>query len=412
MSPRVDLASALVLPNGSELPNRIAKAAMSERLCAPGGAPSEELVRLYARWSAGGPGLLITGNVMVDDSIAEEGNVIVDSERHLPALRAWAEAGTRGNTALWMQINHPGRQVPRLVSRRPVAPSAVQMRGTGGLFAEPRALEDHEIEAIVQRFATTAAIAKSAGFTGVQLHGAHGYLISQFLSPLTNRRTDRWGGDPDRRRRFLIEVVRAVRAAVGRHFPVGLKLNSADFQRGGFDQTESMAVVEALDAEGIDLLEVSGGTYESAVMFQEAKPVHASTRTREAYFLEYAEAVRSKTGVPLMVTGGFRSKAGMQAALESGATDVIGLARPLAVEPSLPHDLLTGARDAAAPIRLATGIKKLDALVQGAFYQSQIRRMAEGREPALDLSRWRAVIEYVRPHRATPTPELLPAAAT
>jgi 2,4-dienoyl-CoA reductase-like NADH-dependent reductase (Old Yellow Enzyme family) len=277
-----------------------------------------------------------------------------------------------------------------------VAPSAVGLSGAFGMFAVPRALEDREIESIIDRFARTAAIVKSAGWSGVQIHGAHGYLVSQFLSPRTNLRSDRWGGNADNRRRFVIELVRRVRAAVGRDFPLAIKLNSADFQRGGFDQDESMAVVQALDAEGIDLLEISGGTYESAVMFSETDPKHASTRAREAYFLDYAEAVREKTRVPLMVTGGFRTAAGMNDAIERKAVDVIGLARPLALEPDLPARLLSGSAERATPVRIATGIKKLDALVQGAFYSAQIRRLSRGKDANKSSSRALAVLSYFR----------------
>lgn len=399
----VSLATPLPLRCGAVLDNRIAKAAMSERLADPDGAPSEPLSQLYRRWADGGAGLLVTGNVMVDRAaLGEPGNVVVEDARHREALSAWARAATARGAHAWVQINHPGRQSPRTLSRQPVAPSAVPMEGSAGAFARPRALGEAEIRGIVDRFATAAETLKGAGFTGVQVHGAHGYLVNQFLSPRTNKRTDGWGGSPDGRRRFLLEVVRAVRQAVGPAFPVSVKLNSADFQRGGFDEAESMAVVEALDAEGIDLLEISGGTYESAVMFEETLPRADSSRRREAFFLEYAEKVRERTRVPRLVTGGFRTADGMRDALASGAADMIGLARPLAVEPDLPARLLSGAAQAATPVRLTTGIARLDALVQAAFYQVQLRRMAEGREPDVDLSRWCAVVDYLKKRPALP----------
>ena len=403
------LSHSLRLPNGAVLQNRLAKSAMSERLAAADGAPNEALVRLYRRWSAGGAGLLITGNVMVDKTaIAETGNVVVEDESHSAELRAWAHAATSAGNHAFVQLNHPGRQSPRLASAEPVAPSALAMKGMFGAFARPRALEDAEVEDIIDRFANTAAIVQSAGFNGVQIHAAHGYLVNQFLSPLTNLREDRWGGTPDNRRRFLLEIVRRIRASVGRDFPVTVKLNSADFQRGGFDEAESMRVVEALEAEGIDLLEISGGTYESAVMFDEAKTKAASSHAREAFFLEYAEKVRTRTRVPLMVTGGFRTARGMSEALAGGAVDVVGLARPLAIEPDLPARLLSGSADSATPIRIATGIKRLDSLIQGAFYQGQIRRLARGLEPKPDLNRLAVVLAYLRGPRPIPAaaPEL------
>ncbi len=392
------LSEPLTLPTGT-LPHRLAKAAMSERIAAKDGAPSEELVRLYERWARGGAGLLITGNVMIDRrAIAESGNVVVEDESALDALRAWAQASKRGGAAVWMQINHPGRQTPRFVTREPVAPSAVAMKGTGGTFARPRALEEDEIVDIVARFARTAAIAERAGFDGVQIHGAHGYLVNQFLSPLTNLRDDGWGGDATRRRRFLTEVITAVRSAVSPRFQVGLKLNSADFQRGGFSEEESMEVVRGL--AGIDLLEISGGTYESAAMFDERNKAE-STQRREAFFLEYAEKVRALTETPLMVTGGFRTRAGMEEAITSGATDVIGLARPLAVEPDLPARLLGGDVSAARPIQLATGIKQLDAVIQGSWYQLQLDRMGRGQDPDPTMSRAKAALLYPFPRRRT-----------
>jgi 2,4-dienoyl-CoA reductase-like NADH-dependent reductase (Old Yellow Enzyme family) len=267
------------------------------------------------------------------------------------------------------------------------------MKIGGGAFARPRVLEGAEIEDIIARFARTAAIAKQAGFTGVQIHAAHGYLISQFLSPRTNLRTDDWGGDAPRRRRFLLDIVHAVRSAVGPELAVSVKLNSADFQRGGFDEDESMAVVAALDHAGLDLLEVSGGTYERTEMFDNGG--RASTQQREAYFLAYAEKVRATTALPLLVTGGFRSRAGMDAALATGAVDVIGLARPLAVEPDLPARLLTDPSTRALSIRLNTPSKLLDAAIGGAWHQAQLQRMADGLAPDPTLSRSRALWRYV-----------------
>lgn len=396
------LSDPLELRAGTTLSNRFAKSAMSERLGTPEGAVSEELVALYARWSRSGAGLLVTGNVMVDrTALGESGNVFVEDERDLDGLRAWATAAKSGGARVYMQINHPGRQSPRHLSRRPVAPSTIGLKGAGPLFAKPRALESHEIEEIVARFAETARIAKKAGFDGVQIHGAHGYLVSQFLSPYTNRRDDAWGGDPERRGRFLIEVVRAVRAAVGEGFPVALKLNSADFQKGGFDEPESMALLERLDGEGLDLLEISGGTYESAKMFEETVPTRTSSKRREAFFADYVEKARARIRCPLMLTGGFRTKAGMEDAIASGAVDVVGLARPMAVEPDLPRAILEGARDAARPVRLAMGIASLDSLVQGSWYQTQIDRMGRGLEPDQGLGRLMPVLRYLVGRRVT-----------
>ncbi len=399
-----ELASPLALGRGAELANRLAKAALSERIAGADGAPTEGHLELYRAWARGGAGLIITGNVMIDrNHIGEPGNVVVEDDRDLGGLQAWAGAvhDTRPASQLWMQINHPGRQTPRHLTPRPVAPSAVPMRAKiKGAFAKPRALTRPEIESIIDRFAHTAAIAKAAGFDGVQIHGAHGYLVSQFLSPLTNQREDAWGGTEDKRRRFAIEVLRAVRGAVGKSYPVGMKLNSADFQRGGIEPEASMRVVEALEAEGLDLLEISGGTYEAAAMVGAKR--RESSQRREAYFLDYAEQVRARVKtMPLMVTGGFRTRAGMMEALSEGV-DVIGMGRPLCVEPDLPERLLDGATDGAERVDLETGIKEVDAFMQIAWYQRQMHRLASGGRPSSGLGRVAAGLAYFMPQRGFP----------
>ena len=402
------LNEPLTLPNGAVLPNRIAKSAMSERLAdEESHAPNADLVRLYEQWSKGGAGLLITGNVMVDrTALGEPGNVAITDTRDLEALRAWAAAATSGGNHAWAQLNHPGRQSPRTLSREPVAPSAIPVK-LGGMFATPRALTEPEIFGIIASFARAARIVQQAGFTGVQIHGAHGYLISQFLSPLTNIRTDAWGGDPVRRRRFLLEVVAAIRAEVGPDFPIGVKLNSADFQRGGFSEEDSLQVVAALETAEIDMLEISGGTYERPAMFAQAlNSASNSTRSREAFFLEYAEKVRQVTALPLSLTGGFRTAAAMNQALAGGAVDLVGMARPLIIEPDLPARLLTGESEAALPIALRTGLGKLDSLLGIAWYSWQLRRMGRGLAPKPNAWLLQAVLGYTWEHLAgvvTPT---------
>jgi 2,4-dienoyl-CoA reductase-like NADH-dependent reductase (Old Yellow Enzyme family) len=394
------LSRPLSLRSGATLPNRLAKAAMSEVLAEPAtGAPSDRLVRLYERWGRSGAGLLITGHVIVDrGGMGEPGNVMIEDERHLPALRRWAETAQAHGAHLWMQLNHAGRQTPRRVVRQPVAPSPVALRGFGGMFARPRALTGDEIEGLVRRFATAAAVARDAGFAGVQVHAAHGYLASQFLSPLTNQRPDEWGGALAGRMRFLLEVVRAIRAAVGAAFPVGVKLNSADFQRGGFTAEEAMQVAQALDAAGIDLLEVTGGNYESPAMAGSGELPAAqrtSSREREAYFLEYAQRIRTVTGVPILLTGGMRTAATMASAITGHAVDAIGLGRPMAFDPDLPARLLAGAEGARA-VRIRSRVRKIDDMLQVFWYQAQIHRMADGHEPDPALGRWTALWRGLR----------------
>ncbi|MBM4365379.1 MAG: NADH:flavin oxidoreductase/NADH oxidase family protein [Deltaproteobacteria bacterium] len=383
------LAQPLPLPCGVNLPNRIAKSAMSEDLGDKDHLPDERLCRVYARWAQSGAGLLMTGNVMVDETaLGEPHNVVIVPGKGHDALAAWAEAAQSGGAACWPQVNHPGRQSPRTLSRQPVAPSAVELDLPGKVFAPPRALEASEIVDIVGRFARAAGACKAAGFQGVQIHGAHGYLVSQFLSPLSNLRDDEWGGDDTRRRRFLLEVVRAMRAEVGPGFPVGVKLNSADFQRGGFTEDASMEVVSALEAEGIDLLEISGGTYEKPVMAGRGAEVRASTVAREAYFLDYARKVRARTRLPLMLTGGFRTRAGMEAAVAGGAIDVVGLARPMALEPDFPARVLRGEADDSQVEPRRTGVGVLDGLLEVAWYSYQIKRMGRGLDPDPGVWPW------------------------
>jgi 2,4-dienoyl-CoA reductase-like NADH-dependent reductase (Old Yellow Enzyme family) len=349
----ISLASPLGLPCGAVLPNRLAKAAMTEGLATAQGLPTKALARLYGIWSDGGAGLLISGNVQVDrDHLERPGNVVIDREpdrQMQAALANWARSATRRGNHFWAQISHAGRQVMKPVNPHPKAPSAVKVGLPGGQFGEPVALTAEEIRDIVRRFAVAAAACQAAGFTGVQVHAAHGYLLSSFLSPRTNLREDTYGGSLENRARALLETVAAVREAVGPGFPVTVKLNSADFQKGGFDFEDSLQVAQWLEDAGVDLIEISGGTYEQPRLLDiegleppEPQSVAASTLAREAYFVDFARAMQRKVGVPLMVTGGFRRRDAMLQALESGAADLIGLGRPLCVMTDGPRQLLEG----------------------------------------------------------------------
>lgn len=410
------LSQPLRLPCGAVLPNRLAKAAMTEGLADPWLRATERHQRLYRRWSEGGAGLLITGNVMIDRRVMERpGNVAIDNNGGLSMLEAWARAGTSAGNHLWMQISHAGRQSPRYVARQPMAPSAVQLKLMGN-YAKPRALSDDEIVDFIGRFAAVAATAKATGFTGVQIHGAHGYLLSSFLSPVTNQRTDRWGGSLENRARMLLDTVRAVRQRVGPDYPIAVKLNSADFQKGGFDHDDCLQVVGWLDEAGIDLLEISGGSYEQPKLLgYEGRPetaerdVRASTRQREAYFLDFAERVRGVTSVPLMITGGFRTRQVMADAVASGEADVIGLGRPLCTDPDTPARLLDGSMDVAPrhehSVRLGTGfwggnsplfpIKIVNVLGQQGWYYQQLFRLADGKNANLRMGLLPAMGRYL-----------------
>ncbi|HVU00347.1 MAG TPA: NADH:flavin oxidoreductase/NADH oxidase family protein [Polyangiaceae bacterium] len=402
-----DLASPLRLPCGVTLPNRLFKSAMTEGLADSADLPTKAHATLYRRWSDGGAGVLVTGNVMVDRRFLERpGNVVLDDRTDLSRFADWVREGTHAGNQLWVQLSHPGRQCTRMVTSEPVAPSEVPLR-LGGLFARPRALTEDEILDVIARFGRAAGRVKSVGFTGVQIHGAHGYLASQFLSPRVNQRTDRWGGSLENRARFLLEAVRAARSTVGPGYPVSVKLNSSDFQKGAFSSEDSCQVAAWLAEEGIDLLEISGGTYEHLRLVgadDEKKLAELGlaerTQKREAYFLEYAKAIRAAAKVPLAVTGGFRKRATMLAALESGELDVIGLARPLCTQPDAPRGLLDGTLDElrADEHDLALGpgflgprtssdtLRGLNAQAQTAWFYRQILRLSEDAPLELDAT--------------------------
>ncbi len=427
----------LRLPCGATLPNRLAKAAMTEGLADAWLRATPALERLYRTWSEGGCGLLITGNVQVDRfDLERPANVAIDQSEPRTfdaAARArladWARAGQASGNALWVQLSHAGRQTPRYVTGRPVAPSAVQLDLLGN-YARPRALTEDEILGLIGRFAHAAQVVRDCGFSGVQVHGAHGYLISSFLSPVTNQRTDAWGGPLVNRARFLLETLRAVRRAVGDDFPVALKLNSDDFRKGGFTHEDCLQVVAWLNDERVDLLEVSGGTYEQPRLIgfegraEDAMPVRTSTRAREAYFLDYASAIRKVARMPLMVTGGFRSRAGMTAALAGepagaassdddggrGDCDVIGLGRPLCWMPDFPRRLLQGEMDEIGDLDARLRLRErgwlspqgktivaraLNAFAAQSWYYCQLFRLAEGQPAQLDRSVASTLREYL-----------------
>ncbi|WP_075167716.1 NADH:flavin oxidoreductase/NADH oxidase family protein [Acinetobacter indicus] len=381
--------------------NRIIKGAMSEALANTAGQPNQLHLGLYGAWAKGGLGCAITGNVMVDIRAKNEpGVVAIESERDLAKLQQWAQIGKQYGMVQLVQLSHPGRQCPKGLNKETVAPSAVPFSpALATTFGTPRELREDEILDIIQRFARAAQICEQAGFEGVQLHGAHGYLISQFLSPLTNKRQDRWGGSIDNRMRFLLEIYQAVRAATSEDFIISVKLNSADFQRGGISEEDVIQVFKAIDAAGIDLIEVSGGTYEAPAMAGvKAEKRKASTLAREAYFLEFAERIRQEVRCHLMVTGGFRTVQGMNTALASGACDFIGIARPFAVEPDLAHRLLAGQDVRYGVDKIKTGIPLVDkmAIMEIIWYAAQFKDIAQGKQPNPKLSPLKVFFKYLK----------------
>ncbi|MBK6708101.1 MAG: NADH:flavin oxidoreductase/NADH oxidase family protein [Sphingomonadales bacterium] len=405
------LAEPLTLPCGATLPNRISKAAMTEGLADIYGRATGELDRLYLAWSEGGAGMLLSGNIHIDaDHLERPGNVIIDREPDDDTKRAlshWAAAATRGGNHFWAQISHAGRQTQKAVNPHPKAPSAVKLGLPGGQFGQPVALTEEEILNIIARFGTAARVCKETGFTGVQIHAAHGYLISQFLSPRSNLRDDRWGGSLENRARILLFTVNTMRTLVGPDFPISVKLNSADFQKGGFA------------FEGVDLIEISGGTYEQPKLLgmegmeePEEQNVAASTLQREAYFVDFAKAMRGEIKIPLMVTGGFRTRSAMEQALKQGAADVIGIGRPLCYFPDAAKRLLGGMEMlprkenelALFPPSLQwlkrwKAMRAIDSFACQYWFYSQIYALGKTGRPATDMSVFQAMREVEGTHK-------------
>lgn len=390
-----ELTSPLTLPSGLVLPHRIAKAPMTENLADADNQPTVAHERLYRRWAAGASGgLLITGNLLLDRRYLERSrNIVADRHLDIDALRRMRDAAAE--CAMIAQLNHAGRQTNRFVASRPVAPSAdagaVRMMG---LFGAPRELRSEEIEDIVAGFGRAAAQCEQAGLDGVQVHAAHGYLLAQFLSPHVNRRTDRWGGDVRGRARALIEAVRAARAATGPGFTVAVKLNSSDFRHGGFTEDDAEQVVGFLVEEGVDLIEISGGTYENPALFGEVGELRQGGSVKEAYFAGFARRVRSRAAnVPLMLTGGIRSRAAMVDLLADGGVDVIGLGRPLALDPDLTRRLLAGEDGITLPRYALPTVAGVAG--ESEWYETQIGRMGAGREPKPGLHPVTAASRFV-----------------
>lgn len=375
------LTSPLTLPCGAVIKNRIMKSAMSEIMGDSKHRPTPALCRLYERWALGGTGLLVTGNIMVDKkALGEPKNVVLENDRDLPLFKQWAESGKKNNTHIWVQLNHPGRQSPAFLSPEPVAPSAIPYTSDLRLvFNPPRELTESDIKDLIERFAQSSWIAKQAGFTGVQVHAAHGYLVNQFLSPLYNHRTDQWGGRIENRMRFLIEIIRSIRSKVGPEFPVGVKLNSSDFKTRGLSEDDAIIIIKSLEQEGVDLIEVSGGTYESTVMMDGSKKWDPN----RPYFLDFAQRAVASVKTPIVLTGNFRTSETMKDAMKNTNIAMTGIARPLAVDPEMSNKVLSGEHFVSTVKPLTTGIKFLDrvSMLEITWYENQMRYIGEGRAP-------------------------------
>ncbi|MFJ7622360.1 NADH:flavin oxidoreductase/NADH oxidase family protein [Rhodococcus erythropolis] len=365
--------------SGATLPNRIVKAAMEENMAVAGQLPGKAMFALYRRWSQGGVGTIITGNVMVHaEALTGPAGVVLDAQAPITPFREWADAAKSGGAQVWMQINHPGRQIQADMPGVAWGPSAarVELGKNSKRFAHPQAMTAQQIDDTVNRFATTARRAEEAGFDGVEIHAAHGYLLSQFLSPLANRRTDKWGGTLDNRARLLLDVTRAVRATVAPTFTVAVKLNSADFQRGGFDANDAAQVITLLAPLGVDVVELSGGSYEAPAMTGQSPDDR--TPAREAYFLTLAEELAKASPVPLMLTGGVVRRPVAEQAL-AGGVDFVGLGSALAIDPDLPNRWQVDSTAAVELLPVTIKDKAVASAASMARVRQQLRRLGKGK---------------------------------
>jgi len=376
----------LTLACGLLIPNRLAKAALEENLASEGQVPGVALFKLYRAWSSGGAGLLLTGNVMIDRrALTGPGGVVLDASTDIAPFKEWAAAAKSGGAKVFMQISHPGRQIFSGQGMTSLSPSdvALDMGKYSAMFEKPRALSHDEIVETIARFVATAQQAERAGFDGVEVHAAHGYLVSQFLSPLTNLRSDRWGGPLENRSRFLLEIVQGIRAVVSPAFAVAVKLNSADFQRGGYDVNDSREVIGMLNGLDVDLVELSGGSYESPAM--QGQTADARTLAREAYFLEFAVDLLEQARMPLMVTGGISRRATAENVIAGGVA-IAGMGTALAMTPNLPLKWREAEHVSPRPRQLGIKDKGLRALGTQAFVSRQMTRLGAGRGVNPDAS--------------------------
>jgi 2,4-dienoyl-CoA reductase-like NADH-dependent reductase (Old Yellow Enzyme family) len=319
--------------NGMALRNRSVRSATWMGMAEKDGRCTARLTKHIEALARGEVGLIMTGFAYVmPNGQALTGQLGIHDDAMIPNLRKLTKRVHASNGKIAMQIVHAGVQtVMREKKDQPIwGPSPVYNK----LFRKtPKAMTQGEIKATVQAFARAAQRVKRAGFDAVQLHGAHGYLVSQFLSPLTNKRTDKYGGPVENRARFLFQIYRAVRKSVGKDFPVLIKLNTKDFVRGGFHERDALFVARRLDAMGIDAIELSGGTPAAG----DLGPARAKIRKadEEAYFLPLAKKIKRHVSVPIILVGGIRSLKGVNDILQSGAADLVSMARPLIREPGL-----------------------------------------------------------------------------
>ncbi len=374
------LARPLVLPCGTTLRNRLIKSAMSDSLGDGAGNPTETQMRLYERWAQGGAALSLIGEVQGTSRYPEKpGNLVLVPDANLDAMQALARRGMVNGAHIWPQLGHAGA-LSHLPISQPKGPSALDV---DGLKCEGMSLKDiHELSDI---FARTAKLAKQVGFSGVQIHAGHGFLFSQFLSPLFNKRKDEYGGSIENRFRVIGEVIDAVRQAVGESFPIGIKINSTDNLVGGLSQDDALEVINMLDQTSIDLIDISGGTY-----FPGAASASDRASSSTPYFIDFTKRAKRLTSIPMMVTGGFRTREQAAYAIQKNFTDAVSLARAMVLKSSLANTWISDeGGDPAFPV--------FNAPPRGgvtAWYTMRLTALGEDREHLYDLSPAAALAAY------------------
>ena len=305
---------------------------MSDSLGDGAGNPTEQQIELYRRWSAGGAALCLIGEVQVDHRFPEKpGNLVLGPRSNESLLRRLASIGAADDAHVWPQLGHAGALAHSPIAH-PAGPSELDLEEL-----QCAALSGTEVAALPAAYARAAIHAQSVGFSGVQIHAGHGFLLSQFLSPLFNQRTDRYGGSIEARCQLLVDIVQAVRGAVGPGMAVAVKINSSDQLEGGLTEQDALSAIEIISREALDLIDISGGTY-----FPGA-PASSDRRTSGPYFVDFARRTKAVTDIPVMVTGGFATRKQAADAISSGSADVVGLARSMVLEPGLATAWLTAA---------------------------------------------------------------------
>jgi len=324
---------------GMKLRNRIVRSATYEKRADVDGFVTDSLVDMYRELADGGAGLIITGNALVHPSGRSVPQAIcIHNDHYVDGLKRLTDIVHSHDCKIVMQLSHGGRQCfPSLLGGgQPIAPSAVYDPSTK---IAPRAMDDAEIWTLIYAFADAARRAMYAGFDGIQIHAAHGYLVSEFLSPHTNRRDDYWGGDEERRFHFIEEIYEAIRKEVVSTFPIMIKMNGDDFIEGGLKLPEALRIAGRFQSLGIGAVEISGGMFEAGKMT--VRP-NIETIEQEAYFRAATGMFTGKLSIPVMIVGGIRSRSVAEDILQKNEADLISISRPLIREPDLPLKFMQG----------------------------------------------------------------------